>query len=157
MHESRRRRLDLYAPLMRWLKGVEPLSRFSRFSTLCQAYASALCPVYAREMHEATERCKTISGLKGKGATSSGGTASNAEVLSRRLQFDSAVDDLLRDVLPVRVAEQDFCTVGRHVCNAYDCGYTCWSQLCMLLPGNTGSDRSLLCIRHTLCVGDGLC
>eukprot|EP00035_Acanthoeca_spectabilis_P039806 m.65206 g.65206 ORF g.65206 m.65206 type:complete len:879 (-) comp9747_c0_seq2:2106-4742(-) len=102
VHETRRRRLEPYAPLMQWLKESEPPSRMSRHMGLCRSYASALCPVYLEELRDSCERCKSVCAVKGKGNSS-------RRDLQTRLQFDAAFGELLGEVIPPRLAEQEFC------------------------------------------------
>mmetsp|Transcript_22679 Transcript_22679/g.68296 ORF Transcript_22679/g.68296 Transcript_22679/m.68296 type:complete len:850 (+) Transcript_22679:54-2603(+) len=102
-HVTRRRRLEPYAPLMRWLKKSEPLSRISRHSTLCKSYADELCPEYLKDLRESCELCKAACGVKAKGGTAK-------RDLQSRVQFDVAFEQLLDDVVPTRVAEQEFCS-----------------------------------------------
>lgn len=74
----------------------------SRHMGLCRSYASALCPVYLEELRDSCERCKSVCAVKGKGNSS-------RRDLQTRLQFDTAFGELLGEVIPPRLAEQEFC------------------------------------------------
>eukprot|EP00040_Diaphanoeca_grandis_P032055 m.193231 g.193231 ORF g.193231 m.193231 type:complete len:817 (-) comp32497_c0_seq1:57-2507(-) len=101
-HGTRRRRLEPYAPLMKWLRTAEEVSSLSRFYNFCQTYTDALKPIYEKELKEACERCKHASALKGKTST--------VDDIARRQLFNRGLEELLSEVIPIRISEHEFCT-----------------------------------------------
>eukprot|EP00048_Salpingoeca_helianthica_P004323 m.75806 g.75806 ORF g.75806 m.75806 type:complete len:835 (-) comp13145_c0_seq4:25-2529(-) len=99
-HAARFEECVALGPLLAWLHGADPESRYSRFAAVGEHYCKTMNPVYLRDIKTILENLKTaVSGRAGKTAE---------DQLTKHLQFSEAFGRVLGAIVAAANAEQGF-------------------------------------------------
>eukprot|EP00047_Mylnosiga_fluctuans_P024967 m.177353 g.177353 ORF g.177353 m.177353 type:complete len:850 (-) comp9970_c1_seq15:263-2812(-) len=102
-HSGRFEELEPLGPLLQWLHGADPESRFSRFSALCEHYCKSMNPIYARDIKVLADNFRaTVQ------SSSRGSAKSSDDLLNRRMQYAEAFGRISNAIVTTVNAEQHF-------------------------------------------------
>eukprot|EP00050_Salpingoeca_kvevrii_P008197 m.301421 g.301421 ORF g.301421 m.301421 type:complete len:809 (+) comp14763_c0_seq1:137-2563(+) len=96
-HEQRHNELLPLAPLLAWLHSTDPESKFSRFASVCDAYAEKVRPLYRREIKGLFEAFRNTVSAKSRDDS------------SRHGLFNEALQRVLATLINTIVREQEVC------------------------------------------------